>query len=779
MAKIFIDAGHNYKGYDTGVEGNGLREQDITFAIAQCIGRVLIANGHTVKYSRAKLEDCVGKTEDESLETRCLMANAWGANLFVSVHCNYGGGSGFEVYYDSSSSGSESYAQFVSDEYAKANINLRNNGINGKNKFRVTRNDKVNCPSVLVETAFIDNVRDAEYLNDSLSQSAMGRGIANGIIMYLRSGGEIGPRTGASDSSGSSPDNSTVVGGTIVDDPSYSLMTESAEPVAAIDTSYLMDPSVAGAIDTGYMDALPIIYDKQLSIKCGYLVYFDDVLMNKYVLGYSCSIGVNVGIGRASVELIYTPAFRSVISDGMVEDGIENGTQVRIFSSNVFSDKYKLVFDGIIKQRTFTRDASGHSISFVAVDYIYWMNKIIAPISIPVNEAISPGERLKWKAQSVDPETTAKVEIAQAGSLKGKTLTEYFDTLKEKSFSNSKIYSDSNSAANWDDVVNRVKIMGDINERLVKDEVIDFVVNSNSVFADTVYVSLSNSVAGLMMEMYQDRDGIVRIKPPFWNEPVLKNHIIDPMMIISAQESTDWNKYYTRIIVTGGVEEWMDSGATAQKVDLLTPVGVYVGSLTDKNAAKWADYTSEGNLPSAYGAVYVDDGTSSGGSSGGSGNFGGWVYPLGTRHTAAINNGREFGASRSGGRAHAGIDLLQVPGTAVIACTSGTVIEVNRNFYGGTDAVFFKCDDGHWINFGEISPSVSAGNKINKGDVIGRLKANNVGGSCMLHIEVYKGDFTGSSAILSNAGKGNYLHVEQRDYKRRMDILDPTFIADL
>lgn len=392
--------------------------------------------------------------------------------------------------------------------------------------------------------------------------------------------------------------------GGVSDDASSKIapdMTEATE----YDMEIPARPSIQASIGAAAETVLANIHEKQMTITCDYLVYFDDVCMNDFVLSYSCALGVDMGIGRASVTLLYAPAFHQIKVNTSVADGIENGTQIRIFMRNVFDYTYNLCFEGIIKQRTIVRDAHGFTLSFSAVDYMYWMNKIIAPISIPLNEAISPGERLKWKAQSVDPETTANVEITQAGSLKGKTLQEYFDRLKTKSFENSKIYSEPNSVANWDDVVNRVEIMGDINEQLVHDEVIDFVVNSNAVFADTVYVSLSNTTQSLLMEMYQDRDGIVRIKPPFWNEPVLKNHIIDPMMILSAQESTDWNRYYTRIIVTGGVEEWMDSGTTAEKVDLLTPVGVYLGSLTDRNAAKWADYTTEGTLPSSYGSESV------------------------------------------------------------------------------------------------------------------------------------------------------------------------------
>lgn len=400
-------------------------------------------------------------------------------------------------------------------------------------------------------------------------------------------------------------------------EPSYSLMDYNVS-VTDYDIPSAASPSIQASIDAAAGTVTQRIYEKQITLHSDYLIYFDDVLMNEYVLSYNANLGVDIGIGNASVAMMYAPSFNKISVNDSVSDGIENGIQLKIFESNVFSGKYNMVFDGIIKQKMLSRDSSGFQLTFSAVDYLYWMNKIIAPISIPFNEAVSPGERLKWKAQSVDPDKTANVEISKAGSLKGKTIQEYFDRLKEKSFSNSKIYSEENSVVHFDDTVNRVEIMGDINKALVRDEVIDFVVNSNSVFADTVYVSMSNTTNNLMMEFYQDRDGIIRIKPPFWNEAVLKDHIIDPLMIISSSETTDWTKYYTRIIVTGGVEEWMpESGSTSTKVDLLTPVGVYLGSLTDKSQAKWADYTSEGERGSSYREVSVTVGGQTSGSADG------------------------------------------------------------------------------------------------------------------------------------------------------------------
>ena len=357
------------------------------------------------------------------------------------------------------------------------------------------------------------------------------------------------------------------------------------------------------------------IKDKQIFLYSEYLIFFDDVCMNKYVTSYSTNIGVSVGMGTATVSLLYTPAFADMPSIDTVNQTVENGICMRIFASNPFTRKFVSIFDGIIKQKVVNRSAGDATVSFTAVDYIYWMQRIVAPIAIPLHDAIAPGERLKWKAQSVDPATTAKAETTEAGRLKGKKVQEFFDILKSKTFENSKTYSDPNTVANFDAAADRVEIMGDISEELVKHEVIDFVVDTNATFADTMFVTMNNVTSNLLLEFYQDRDGIIRLKPPFWNEGVLRSHVIDPLMIVNAQEQTNWLNFYTRVIMTGGTEEWAQNDS---KVDFLTPVGVYVGNLSDKSRARWTDYTSEGDTGSSYGG-YIPKNGSSGGGAGGSG----------------------------------------------------------------------------------------------------------------------------------------------------------------
>ena len=54
---IVVDPGHNYNGVDTGAVGNGLREQDITFYIAEKLKPILERNGFSVIMTRNYLKE--------------------------------------------------------------------------------------------------------------------------------------------------------------------------------------------------------------------------------------------------------------------------------------------------------------------------------------------------------------------------------------------------------------------------------------------------------------------------------------------------------------------------------------------------------------------------------------------------------------------------------------------------------------------------------------------------------------------------------------------------
>ena len=87
--KVIIDPGHG--GRDPGAVGHGLKEKDLTLDIA---GRTRDAlAGYDVDVYMTRNSDV-----DLELPERADMANRLDADLFVSIHCNAGGGTGFESY---------------------------------------------------------------------------------------------------------------------------------------------------------------------------------------------------------------------------------------------------------------------------------------------------------------------------------------------------------------------------------------------------------------------------------------------------------------------------------------------------------------------------------------------------------------------------------------------------------------------------------------------------------------------------------------------------------
>ena len=183
--KIFIDSGHNYSGGDTGATGNGLKEQDITFTISKKLKDLLVAAGHTVKMSRNSITDNVGRTLSESLNLRAKMSNDWGADLFVSVHTNAFNKKAYgteTLVYSKAGKASEIAKRVQKAIVSKLSTNDR--GVKERPDLAVLRLTK--APALLVETAFIDNVSDAQklaYRQEDFA-SAIYEGITGQMAVY-------------------------------------------------------------------------------------------------------------------------------------------------------------------------------------------------------------------------------------------------------------------------------------------------------------------------------------------------------------------------------------------------------------------------------------------------------------------------------------------------------------------------------------------------------------------------------------------------------------------
>jgi len=182
--KIYIDQGHNPDSPNSGAEGNGYREQDITYEVGDILADLLRANGSfEVRLSRPTPTTQLGTTNSSSLSTRVNDANSWGADYFISIHTNASTSSavnGTEVLVYSSPSIASELAEDIFREHTEI-TGLRNRGIKLRPGLYVLR--KTNMPAVLVEMGFISNPRDANLMANEPGLFA--EGIYRGILDFF------------------------------------------------------------------------------------------------------------------------------------------------------------------------------------------------------------------------------------------------------------------------------------------------------------------------------------------------------------------------------------------------------------------------------------------------------------------------------------------------------------------------------------------------------------------------------------------------------------------
>ena len=180
--RVFLNPGHALGGNpDPGCVNSRyhLRECDLAITYGSLCGKYLEAAGCTVKllqshnlYGEEPAYPCVVDT-----------ANAWPADLFVSIHVNAGGGRGAETFcYDTHGAGGRLAAciqrQLV-DSLQTLDGGYADRGVKAHPSFCVLR--QTTMPAVLVETGFIDS-DDITILTQHGDDIA--RALARGVTDY-------------------------------------------------------------------------------------------------------------------------------------------------------------------------------------------------------------------------------------------------------------------------------------------------------------------------------------------------------------------------------------------------------------------------------------------------------------------------------------------------------------------------------------------------------------------------------------------------------------------
>jgi N-acetylmuramoyl-L-alanine amidase len=180
MKRIWVDGGHG--GKDPGAVANGLLEKEL----------VLKMQGYLIDYLNSHYEGFyveATRTKDvfETLQGRARRANAWGADVFISLHINAGGGTGYESYIYSEPSQASVALQNVVNQEALAAAKKHGLGAHGgvankRANYVVLRDTSM--PAILMETAYIDS-KDASLLKNDQFLRDMSEAYARGLAKFL------------------------------------------------------------------------------------------------------------------------------------------------------------------------------------------------------------------------------------------------------------------------------------------------------------------------------------------------------------------------------------------------------------------------------------------------------------------------------------------------------------------------------------------------------------------------------------------------------------------
>lgn len=180
MAKLFIGVGHG--GPDPGAVAGSFRESDANLYIALGLADELIGTG--IEYKMSRTVD-----EEDRLIEEIAECKEYNPDIAVEIHCNAGGGEGFEVYYQTGSTRSESIKLAQCIEARVKATGQKSRGL--KTKYTSSGTDyfgwlrQLSCPAVLTEGFFVDNATDRAKYDTEEELRALGRAHAHGILDYF------------------------------------------------------------------------------------------------------------------------------------------------------------------------------------------------------------------------------------------------------------------------------------------------------------------------------------------------------------------------------------------------------------------------------------------------------------------------------------------------------------------------------------------------------------------------------------------------------------------
>ena len=185
VVRIAIDAGHGYntdgKRCLKSIDSKQTREWTLNSRIATKLAELL----KFYECEVLRTDDTTGKT-DVSLNERCERANAWDADIFISIHHNAGlngrSGGGTQVYYCGDSERKNAQALYDAIVAETKLVGNRSSKVINKD-FYVVKYTKMSA--YLIENGFMDSPEDTPVILTDAHATKTAQGILNYLVERL------------------------------------------------------------------------------------------------------------------------------------------------------------------------------------------------------------------------------------------------------------------------------------------------------------------------------------------------------------------------------------------------------------------------------------------------------------------------------------------------------------------------------------------------------------------------------------------------------------------
>lgn len=474
---------------------------------------------------------------------------------------------------------------------------------------------------------------------------------------------------------------------------------------------------------------------KPSKFKNDYIIFFDNTRVDHLVSRFSTSHSIGGGMPTANIEISmqfdknlteheYDLKFSQFRDDlYKLKSAIKEKTNVFIFVKNIVSsNKYHAIFNGNISHIGIQTNKSRRFVSLrvSAVGGISLLNQIESILSIPIDtqilSTISP-EAFKLVARTLDLEQL-EIQTNRDVNLDFMTIREIVNRSKEILNNTNKIYRDPRSVSNFNAVADRIEVCSDIDPTLLVKDVLDWGFATESLIVETLYVTLAKRLQQIMLEFYEMPDGEIVIKAPYWNTPILYNHIVLDTMIVNEDLNSRWDNRVTRTLVRGNIALGASGIDNALDYSLKVPMATYTENFSGNGY--WADLRGTGINEEISDDLWKD---SSGDIIFHEEETGSSPYDhmnlveTGENQCLAFKTGPSSRIPYSGWRAVVRkigkIEHIDMPSTYVGSKEDSILIQYQDGPYKGFFAIFG----------GIKNPSVSVGEILFEGDILGRTYA--------------------------------------------------------